>query len=121
MNRAEKSFKWFTWLLTVACLAVFLPACDIKQKPEDAIVSKWEEIGGTETLEFFKGGTLVLADKSKGRDFKGTYEFVSGNEIKIDLENRKSFNIIFAKFMIMNGELIFEMPDGRVYKYKKTK
>ena len=32
-------------------------------KPENPIVGKWREIGGTETIEFFKDGTVIVFSK----------------------------------------------------------
>ncbi len=32
------------------------------QKKEAAINGKWQEVGGTETVEFFKGGTVTFVE-----------------------------------------------------------
>lgn len=63
-NRSQISSV--TGWLAVASLAALLISC--APKPENAIVGKWSNIGGTETMEFLKDGTIVTVTEIKELD-----------------------------------------------------
>jgi len=64
--------------LGLLCLVVFLSPCSAQAgealRQHKAVVGKWKEIGGTETIEFFKNGTVTYV--YAGRSMHGTYEIV---------------------------------------------
>jgi len=53
------------------------------QKKEAAINGKWQEVGGTETVEFFKDGTVTFVES--GMTMSGNYKFVDDERIRIEL------------------------------------
>jgi hypothetical protein len=48
-----------------------------------SIVGKWQEIGGDETLEFFKDGTISASSKEMA--LGGKYSFVEVDRMKVEL------------------------------------
>ena len=89
-------------------------------KPENPIVGKWREIGGTETIEFFKDGTVIVF--SKGMTMGGSYKFVAKDRIKLELGGLGILaGPIVAKVSINGDELTFITSDGDVSKYKRLK
>jgi hypothetical protein len=113
----ENSKRLLNWLAVVLTLSI-LVSCS--SKPENAIVGKWSEIGGTETMEFFKDGTVSVVDK--GMTMEGSYKFVEKDSIKLELGGLGALvGPIVAKVSIKGDELIFTLPDGDVLKYKRAK
>jgi len=89
-------------------------------KPENPIVGKWREIGGTETIEFFKDSTVIVF--SKGMTMGGSYKFVAKDRIKLELGGLGILaGPIVAKVSINGDELTFITSDGDVSKYKRLK
>jgi hypothetical protein len=67
--------------LAFAFILSSLVSCS--SKPEDAIVGKWSEIGGTEKIELFKDGTITVVDKNLIAG--GKYTFVDKDRIRVEL------------------------------------
>ena len=61
---------------------VMLSACI--QKPETAIIGKWETVGLTETTEFFKDGTVIMDREDRSMPAVGKYKFVDEDRIIFD-------------------------------------
>ena len=61
---------------------VMLSACI--QKPETAIIGKWETVGVTETIEFFKDGTVIMDSEERSMSVVGKYKFVDEDRIIFD-------------------------------------
>ena len=98
------------------CIVALVYSCS--SKPEDAIVGKWEKIEGTETMEFFKDGTVNVVDK--GMIMGGSYKFIDKDRIRLEMRGLGALmGPIVAKVSILGGELIFTWPDGKVSKYSK--
>lgn len=114
----RKNFPWeglLNWIVVVLTLSL-LVSCS----SESAIVGKWSEIGGTETIEFFKDGTVSVVDN--GITMGGSYKFVEKDRIKLELSGLGALaGPIVAKVSIKGDELTFTMPDGEVSKYKRAK
>jgi hypothetical protein len=63
------------WLLGVMALASLCPTkAGEALRQQTAVLGKWQDTGSTETIEFFKNGTVTYV--YKGRDINGTYEVV---------------------------------------------
>lgn len=106
--------KW----LALVLLVVFVVSCSAK--PEDTIVGKWSEVEGTETLEFFKDGTISLV--SRGMPMGGSYKFVDTDRMKWELGGMGALTgPIIVTVSISGNVLTLTMPNGNVGKYKRTK
>jgi len=89
-------------------------------KPEDALVVKWKEVGGTETMEFFKDGTVSIVDE--GMSMAGSYRFVDKDRVKVELGGLGALmGPVVARVSISGEDLSWTMPDGKVSKYKRAK
>ncbi|MBC8262559.1 MAG: hypothetical protein H8E47_00345 [Anaerolineales bacterium] len=77
-NRIVRRF----WLLLFVPLIVVLTvsACG---GPQRAIVGKWQQAGGGETIEFYKDGTVTAT--SIGITVTGSYKFIDDSQIRLDL------------------------------------
>jgi uncharacterized protein (DUF2147 family) len=74
---------WFSVIVAIALLS----SCSLK--PEDAIVGKWKETDGNETIEFFRDGTFIMADEEL--PIEGTYKFIDKDRIRIKFEGIGGF------------------------------
>src|SRR5437899_2199112 len=101
-------------LLMLAVVAVFV-SCSTKS----SIVGKWQEIGGTETLEFFKDGTLSVVNK--GTAITGKYSFLDDTRIKLEIGGivgaLAGSQIVTVS--IADGELSLTDQKGKVSRYRK--
>lgn len=98
--------------------AVMLNGCI--QKPEAVIIGKWDEIDGTETIEFFKDGTVTIVDK--GISLSGNYKFIDDDHIRIDLGGIGALaGPMISKVSISKDELSLTTSDGDIYKYQRVK
>lgn len=103
-------------IVGVVCMVALASSCS--SKPENEILGKWKEIRGTETMEFFKDGTISVVNR--GMSMGGSYKFVDKDRIKLELGGLGALaGPIVAKVSFSSGELTFTMPDGRISKYSK--
>lgn len=97
---------------------IFLSGCI--QKPEDAVIGKWKEVSGTETIEFFKDGTITIVDK--GMSMSGNYKFIDNEHIRMDLGGLGALmGPIISKVSFTNDELVMITEKGKEYKYQRVK
>ena len=99
-------------------MVILFSLVSCSSKPEDAIVGKWSEIGGTETLELFKEGTIVSANESK--NMTGKYTFIDKDRVKFefDMAWAGTFKTVYA-VAISGNELTLTDSDGDPTKYKR--
>ena len=102
----------------IMAVGALLSSC--AAKPEDALVGKWKEVGGTETMEFFKDGTVSIVDE--GMSMAGSYRFVDKDRVKVELGGLGALmGPVVARVSISGEDLSWTMPDGKVSKYKRAK
>lgn len=95
-------------------IILFISGCTNLSNPENIIIGKWQEIEGTETIEFYKDGTIsIVGDIS----VNGDYKFIDDNTMRVDFG---SLGSLVLKTSVSNDELILTEPDGDVTKYKKV-
>ena len=104
-----------TWLAIISCF-MFLSACS--PKPEEQLTGKWQEVGGTETLQFAQDGTVMIEDE--GDTMSGSYIFVDANRIELLLPG----GLELSDSTVMRGALsddvlTFTTPEDSVYEYKR--
>jgi hypothetical protein len=119
MKIISHNLKKLMYLLAVLSLLAFSSSCS--SKPENAIVGKWQEINGTktETMEFFKNGTVRSIDKKSS--LVGNFKFIDKDHIKIEVGERgASAKPLIVKVAIFNEVLTLTMPDGNDLKYYKA-
>jgi len=103
-------------LLMICILMVsilFVSGCASLSKPENIIIGKWQEIDGTETIEFFKDGTVNIVDKTIS--VSGDFKFVDDNKLRLDLGR---YGTEVVEVSISRNELIIEQ-NGKVHKYQR--
>ena len=70
------------------------------------ILGKWKEIGSTDTIEFFKDGTIIL--ELAGATTIGDYRFLDQNRIRVDLQGFYGMaGPQVTRISIENDKLIF--------------
>jgi uncharacterized protein (DUF2147 family) len=107
---AEKKAK-LAMRFTVVAMVFMFTSCS--PKPENPIVGKWKNIDGTETMEFFKDGTVSLVGKEMS--LGGTYKFVDTNRMKLEYGDLGAWmGPIITTISISGNELTLTMPDGKV-------
>ncbi len=110
----HRVIMWFSIVWIIAMLS----SCS--SKPENRIIGKWKEIGGTETMEFFKTGAVRIADEKTS--LEGSYAFIDENRIKFALGGLGPLTgPIVEKVSFAKGELVLTMPDGKVSRYGRFK
>jgi len=82
---------------------------------EKTIVGKWKEVGGTQTIEFFKDGTVTVVDKGES-PLNGDYKFIDKNRIRMNLA---LFGPITVEISPSLDEITLTNPFGKVEKYRR--
>lgn len=101
-------------LLGIACVFALLASCS--SGPEVDILGQWKEIGGMETWEFFKDGTVRI--KAEGIfDVRAKYTFVGNGRIKLERDGASDL----VKVSVSAGQLTLTFEDGQVSNYKKVR
>lgn len=117
MKRIDRSLKRLICWLAGLCLMAILSSCS--SKLENEIAGKWQEINGTENMEFSKEGAMRSVDN--GISLSGSFKYIGKDRIKIEMGGPgASAGTIEAKVVISDGVLTFTMKDGKVLKYKKA-
>lgn len=118
MDKFARKFRVLAGWVVIICIVAMLSSCS--SKPEKAIVGKWKEIGGSETMEFFKDGTLSIADDSVY--FGGNYKFIDKDSIKMELGGSGAMaGPVVARVSITGEELTITMPGDEASKFRKSK
>jgi len=116
-QKGEREMKKLMVVLGMLVLVV-LSGCG--KSTEKAIIGKWKEVDSTETIEFFKDGTVTVIDK--GMSMSGNYKFVGKNRIKMELGGLGALmGPIVSKISISGNELSMTMPDGKIERYQRLK
>lgn len=85
---------------------------------KNAILGKWEETDGTETIEFFRDGTVNIVDK--GRLIAGGYRFIDDDRLRLDLGGLGALaGSMILKVSVSGNELILTNPQGEVSRYRR--
>lgn len=120
MKIGQRDFTKLVGLLVITLILSLLASCS--SKPEDTIVGKWSEIGGTEKMELFKDGTITIMVADKGMNLGGKYTFVEKDRIKVEMGGLGALIGPFVATVSISGdELTWTMPDGEFSKYRKEK
>lgn len=82
---------------------------------EKTIVGKWKEVGGTQTIEFFKDGTVTVVDKGEP-PLPGDYRFLDDNRIRMNLA---LFGPITFEISPSLYEITLTNPFGKIERYRK--
>jgi len=118
MKRTREALKRPIVGLGIVCIAAVLVSCS--SKPEKMIVGRWQEIGGTETMEFFKDGTVRIKDVDVS--LEGSYQFVEKDRVKFVLRGFDPLKgPMVEKISFSRGKLILTMRDGKAYTYGRLK
>lgn len=73
----------------------------------------------TESIEFFKDGTVSVVDK--GMSMGGSYRFVDDNRIRIELGGLGALvGPMVYRISISRGELTMTSPDGDFLRYQRV-
>lgn len=118
MKEVERKIEGLTTRAGIVAVAALLSSCS--SKPGDVVVGKWKEVGGTETMGFFRDGTVSIPDKemSMGRGCK----FIEKDRVKIELGG---LGVLIgpqvARVSISGEELTVTMPDGKMCKYQRSR
>lgn len=117
MKSMRGSRKSLILVLCIVCSATLILSCS---KPEDKILGKWQEIGGTETIEFLQDGTVTVVDE--GMTMGGTYKIVEENQIEMDLVGTGALAApVSAKGTLTGDDITFTMPNGEFSHYSRMK
>ncbi len=96
---------------------VGLPGCG---KSENAsIVGKWKEVGDTQTIEFFKDGTVTIIDEGEP-PITGDYKFIDKNHVRMDFKGLgELLGAVVIEFSDSGEEFSVTNPFGEVEKYRR--
>jgi len=105
-----------TYSLLAFCFVLILASCS--SKPESLIIGKWQEIGSTNTLEFFQDGTVKITGTTglAKKSGTGTYKFIDGSRLKFE-----GALVMEVKILISSEKLTLTDPEGKVWTYQKIK
>lgn len=105
-------------LLALVCfIVVFLVG---RPGPAGTIVGKWQEVQGTETLEFFKDGTVTAVDM--GVPLSGKYKMADRNRITIELGGLGALaGPQVYQVQVSDNELVLTDAQGVTTKYRRLR
>lgn len=106
-----------TQLLFLILSSLLLISCS--SNLESQIIGKWKEIDGTETIEFFKDGTVSVVDEDM--PMGGDYKFVDDGHLRIELGGLGALvgPMVFT-VSISKNELSLTDANGKVSKYRRV-
>lgn len=85
-------------------------------KSEELIIGKWGEIGGTEIMEFFRGGTVSVV--SGGMSMGGNYQFLNDDRIRFEFGGLGALaGPMVYRVSITKNQLYLTDPKGDVSRY----
>src|SRR5262245_64333676 len=115
LDARERNMKTKLGSLMVACVALFVSACN-SSSPRDLIVGRWEAGEGPIklTAEFTKGTTATLT--MMGKTVQGTYK-VNGDD---ELEWTVGGTTTRSKLKVTSTELELTTKEGKTIKYRKV-
>jgi alpha-L-fucosidase len=134
MNRRHAMKKLCVLLITL--LIILNNSCS--QKPEEAILGKWETEKKDVILLFMSDGTytstITFPSKHKN-EFICDYKLIDGKHLKMgdncreigkltseeELKYRRGKTVILEVVSISKNELILKSPDGETAKFNKIK
>jgi hypothetical protein len=111
-----------TSVMTIASVAVLFTATVFGDDPKKALVGKWTEADGAETVDYKADGTMTET-LAGGDVVKGKYSFPDAGHIKVELEGPMSaMGPIVSPFTLKGDELDVTGVDGStVAHYKRVK
>jgi hypothetical protein len=124
---------WLSLLGIVASLSLSSASAGEALRQQQAVIGKWKEIQSTETIEFFKNGTVSYV--LKGGSLNGTYEvvgmiggveqsadqFVGFGEIRVDFHGLGPLALpITGKVSSSGDELVLTMPGGKAGEFERV-
>jgi hypothetical protein len=87
---------------------------------EESIVGKWKQVDGTQTIEFFKDGTVRIIDKGEPA-VTGDYRFIDNNRIRMDFKGiGELFGAVIAEYQPKEDEIVLTNPMGKIEKYRRS-
>jgi hypothetical protein len=102
-------------LTFVVLLALFLFACS--SRSEDRMVGKWQQVDGTQVMQFFNNGTLIVSDRGKSMD--GVYKILSDGRVRLEIgDPSKGVNMLW-EVSVSPNELSFSAPTGKLLRFRK--
>lgn len=101
-------------LCLIVCLVLMSASCALKTNWD--LVGKWQQEGGTETLEFTRNGMINLVHD--GVSLTCTYKFTDPKHMQIQVG---SLGSILKKVSVSGGVLTMTDASGVVTKYTKVK
>jgi len=106
-------------MIVLGIILIGLAGCGKSEK--ESIVGKWQEVDGTQIIEFFKDGTVIVKDKGDPT-LTGDYRFLDDNRIRMDLKGLgELFGPIIAEVSRSKSEFTLTAPDGEIEKYRRIK
>lgn len=101
------------FLFACMCAASWSEAADLKSR----ILGKWVEEGGTERIELFNDGTVIVV--KEGKSATGDYRFIDNNRMRVDMKDLlgSTSSVFEVSINAKTGELSFKEPAGKVSVY----
>jgi hypothetical protein len=101
-------------LLLAVSFVLILASCALS--PTWSIDGKWQQVDGTEAIEFSKPGKVITTSGDK--TITAHYEFLDAKHIKIDMG---SLGSLVDTVSISKNELTLTNPDGEIKKYRRVR
>lgn len=116
MKSAERQYGKPVKLPVLLLMLALLASCT-----SIPIIGEWKEIGGTEIIELFKDGSILL--NSKYLRLNGSYKFVEKDKISVEFNTSSTAlkGPFAVQVSVTDNKLTWIMPDGKIYKYERVK
>ncbi len=115
--KKDKFKSIFLFLLTISLFFLIISCANTPR-----VVGKWQEIGKTATIEFWKDGSFKAID-NQGMAVGGKYTLHENGIVKFEIANQgSSSEIVAGKLSVREDELTITSARGNeVERYRRVK
>lgn len=108
-------------VMIVLGILLLVPLSGCGKSGKAGIVGKWKEVDGTQTIEFFKDGTVTTVDKGEP-PLTGNYKFIESNRIRMEFTGiGELLGAVIAEYKPKENEIVLTNPMGKIERYKRAK
>jgi len=115
--KKDKLKSIFLFLLTIGLFFLIISCVNTPR-----VVGKWQEIGKTATIEFWKDGSFKAVD-NQGMAVSGKYSLHKDGTVRFEIANQgSSSDIVTGKLSVREDELTITSARGNeVERYRRVK
>jgi len=106
-------------LMTTLALLLVATTASCHRDPKSAILGKWKQIGGNETLQFFPDGTFAI--NSAAGNYVAKYSLPDGEHLRVEFSGFEAVGGIQLWGMkVSSDSLTLMLPEDKTATYQRA-